>query len=294
MRDGAKPSSWRLPILGLLATSVACKANANGAASVDGGRDPLVPAEVTYATTPGSLRGFLYRPEGTGPFPAVVFNHGSEQEPGDMRDEAEFYVPRGFVLFAPHRRGQGWSADAGEYINEAWIARGEQPQTLVELLDEQVDDVAAAVAYVRALPDVDATRVALVGCSFGGIETLLAAERDLGLRAAIDFAGAAATWARNPALQARMKRAALGATVPVLFIQAENDFDTAPSRVLSDAMRDAGRPTRLRIFPANGATTLEGHMFCNGSADPRWGPEVLEFLRGAMAPARHGEADASR
>ncbi len=287
-------SSWRLPVLGLLAASVACKANANGAQSVDGGRDPLVPAEVTYATTPGSLRGFLYRPEGTGPFPAVVFNHGSEQEPGDMRDEAEFYVRRGFVLFAPHRRGQGRSADAGEYINEAWIALGEQPQTLVELLDEQVDDVAAAVAYVRALPDVDATRVALVGCSFGGIETLLAAERDLGLRAAIDFAGAAATWARNPALQDRMKRAALGATVPVLFIQAENDFNTAPSRVLSDAMQDAGRPTRVRIFPANGATTLEGHMFCNGSADPRWGPEVLEFLRDAMAPARHGEADVSR
>jgi cephalosporin-C deacetylase-like acetyl esterase len=86
-----------------------------------------------------------------------------------MRDEAEFYVRHGFVLFAPHRRGQGDSADAGQYVSGAWIAQGEQPETLVELLEAQVDDVAAAVSYVRALPEVDPTRVALVGCSFGGI-----------------------------------------------------------------------------------------------------------------------------
>jgi carboxymethylenebutenolidase len=253
------------------------------AVSSDAGRDPLSPVEVTYATSPGPLRGFLYRPEGQGPFPAVIFNHGSERDPADMLDEAQFYVRHGFILFAPHRRGQGLSAAAGEYIDEAWVSADLQPDRLVELLDAQVDDVAAAVSYLRRLPDVEADRVALVGCSYGGIETLLAAERDLGLRAAIDFAGASMTWARVPPLQERMKRAARRARVPVFFLQAENDVDTAPSRVLSGEMQRAGRPTRVHIFPPNGATATDGHMFCMGSVDPPWRPEVLDFLRETMA-----------
>jgi carboxymethylenebutenolidase len=267
-----------------MAAACALAACRTGSSPAPRGRDPLAPQEVTYAVSPGPLRGFLYRPEGKGPFPAVIFNHGSERDPADMLDEAQFYVPHGFVLFAPHRRGQGLSASAGEYINEAWVRARLAPDALVELLDAQVDDVAAAVAYVRALPDVDPDRVALVGCSFGGIETLLAAERSLGLRAAIDFAGAAMTWAKAPPLQERMKRAARGATVPVFFLQAENDFDTTPSRVLSGEMRSAGRPMRVHIFPPSGATAMDGHTFCNGRRDPPWGPEVLDFLRETMTP----------
>jgi carboxymethylenebutenolidase len=240
---------------------------------------PPVPAEVTYATVPGPLRGFLYRPVGPGPFPALVFNHGSEREATDLRGQAMFYVPRGFVVFVPHRRGQGLSAGAGEYFDQVWQRTGRQPGKLVELLEAQVDDVAAAVAYVRRLPYVEGNRVALAGCSFGGIEALLAAERDLGLRAAIDFAGGAIIWSRNPPLQERMKRAARGARVPVFFLQAQNDFDTAPSRVLSEEMRRAGRPYRMKIFPPKGTTPMDGHSFCAGGPAPPWGPDVLGFLR---------------
>jgi carboxymethylenebutenolidase len=274
------------PSLRAVFTIALCAASAcrrSPASMFEAGPGALAPQEVTYAVSPGTLRGFLYRPEGTGPFPAVVFNHGSEQDPGDMLDEARFYVPRGFVLFAPHRRGQGRSAAAGESIDEGLVRVRRNPDRFVEWLDAQVEDVAAAVSFVRALPYVDADRVALVGCSFGGIETLLAAERGLGLRAAIDFAGAAYVWAKTPPLQERMVRAARATKVPMLFVQAENDFDTTPSRVLSDEMRRAGGPAKLRIFPPQGTTTDEGHQFCVGSADPVWGPEVLDFLREAMS-----------
>lgn len=69
-----------------------------------------------------------------------------------------------------------WNLDVAP-SNEAWIFGGKSPALLVELLDAQADDVASAVSYVRHLPGVDANRVALVGCSFGGIETLLGAEQ---------------------------------------------------------------------------------------------------------------------
>ncbi len=236
------------------------------------------PDLVSFQSGRRTLHGFLYRPSGAGPFPTVVYNHGSEPWPGDKRDEAAFYVPHGFVLFVPHRRGQGQSRDAGEYVGD----HSDDHARVVADLVEQTDDVMAAVTYVRSLPYVDGTRVAVAGCSFGGIVSLFAAERGEGIEAVVDFAGGAMSWARAPELQERMKQAAREAKVPVFFIQAANDFDTTPSQVLSEEMRRAGKPMRVHVFPPNGSTPQEGHHLCWGGDRPAWGDEVLEFL-GAIA-----------
>jgi carboxymethylenebutenolidase len=233
------------------------------------------PALVAFSSGPRTLHGFLYRPSGDGRFPAVVYNHGSEKYPGDKRDEAAFYVPHGFVLFVPHRRGQGRSSDAGEYIGDYFSDHGRVVAELVA----QTDDVMAAVEYVRSLPYVDGAHVVVAGCSFGGIVSLLAAERGTRIEAAVDFAGGAMSWARAPELQERMKQAARGAQVPVFFVQAANDFDTTPSLVLSEEMRRTGHQVRVRVFPPNGSTREEGHHLCWGGARPPWGDDVLEFLR---------------
>lgn len=239
---------------------------------------PIESELVQFSSGALTLGGFLYRPPGPGPFPAIVFNHGSEELPGDKRDQATFYVRSGFVLFVPHRRGQGRSKKAGTYINTVSDAGA-----FTDALVEQTDDVMAAIAYVAALPYVDARRVATAGCSLGGIESLFAAERGTGIVAAVNFAGAAITWARTAPLRERMKVAARNAKVPVLFIQAENDYDTTPSRVLSDEMTKAGKPMRLRIFPPRGTTPQEGHGLCMGGENPPWGTEVLAFLAEAVA-----------
>ena len=222
-----------------------------------------------------TLHGFLYRPPGAGPFPAVVFNHGSEALPGDMRGQAAFYLPHGFVLFVPHRRGQGRSRDAGEYTVDHL---SDHARVVNELATTQTDDVMSAVEYVRSLSYVDKARVAVTGCSYGGIVSLFAAERGTGVQAVVDFAGGAMSWAHVPELQDRMKQAARAARVPVFFVQAENDFDTRPSLVLSEEMRRAGKPVRVHVFPPNGSTHPEGHHFCAGGRSPAWGDEVLEFL----------------
>jgi dienelactone hydrolase len=225
------------------------------------------PVQVTYATSPAPLRGFLYRPAGPGPFPALVFNHGSERDASDLRGQAVFYVPRGFVVFVPHRRGHGLSG--GEYYDDVWKRSGRQPAKLVELLDAQVDDVAAAVAWVGRLAYVDRTRVVLAGCSFGGIETLLAAERGLGLRAALDFAGGAILWARTPPLQERMKRAArlvLPQGLRVLALQrARCPRDRAlpdrlplePAAPLAKAQHALAHLLRQRVRPGRAAPAVE-------------------------------------
>jgi dipeptidyl aminopeptidase/acylaminoacyl peptidase len=240
------------------------------------------PELVAFKSGERTLHGFLYRPEGAGPHPAIVFNHGSEPVPTNLFGQALFYVPHGFVLFVPHRRGQGESRDAGEYIMEITMRAGDDPNVLVREMDAHADDVMAAVKYVASLPYVDPRRVAVAGCSFGGIQALLAAERGDGIAASVDFAGAAIMWSKTPPLQERMKRAARAARVPVFFIQAENDYDTSPSLVLGAEMRAAGRPSKVHIFPPKGSTPKDGHGFCMGGREPPWGDEVLAFLHENM------------
>jgi pimeloyl-ACP methyl ester carboxylesterase len=100
-----------------------------------------------------------------------------------------------------------------------------------------------------------------------------------GLRAALDFAGASMAWDDNPLLRERLLRAVESARVPIFFLQAENDFNTAPSKILSEAMRAKKLPHRMRIFPHFGHDHMSGHAgFCMMGWD-QWGDDVLDFLR---------------
>jgi len=75
---------------------------------------------VTFANGSLTLVGYLYRPDGPGPFPTLIWNHGSEQDPGSAPQfdaVAAIFVPAGYVVFAHVRRGQGESQ--GTYIQDA-------------------------------------------------------------------------------------------------------------------------------------------------------------------------------
>ncbi len=78
--------------------------------------DPGAPKFVSFPSGDLTLHGFLYKPEGDGPFPAIIWNHGSEKLPGQQPELARFYTKQGFVFFTPHRHGQGRSP--GAYIED--------------------------------------------------------------------------------------------------------------------------------------------------------------------------------
>jgi len=60
-------------------------------------------------------------------------------------------------------------------------------------------------------------------------------------------------------------------------MQAENDFDLSPTRVLSSAMKNAGKPFEVKIYPPFGTSPPEGHSFAyRGSSI--WFEDVLRFL----------------
>jgi dienelactone hydrolase len=237
---------------------------------------------VSFNSPRGVLHGYVAKPAGNGPFPTFVWNHGSEKQPGKTQGDAVFFTQHGFVFFVPHRWGQGQSE--GSYIMDEInsLPRGQRGEATVRALAAQADDVAAAVAYVRTLPFVDKNRVVIGGCSYGGIQTVLAAERGLGLRAAVDWAGGAMSWESTPELQVRMEQAVRNAKIPVFFAQAENDYSIEPSKVLYAAMHE-GHPNTsfVKIYPSTGGDHQSGHGLCVKHPEV-WGDDVLNFLNWAM------------
>ena len=246
---------------------------------------------VTFKSGELNLVGFLFKPNGPGPFPAVVWNHGSEKNPGtgaQFDTVAGVFVPAGYVVFAPMRRGHGYSE--GQYISDQVDAVKQKDgaaaaeRLVVHLLEtEQLDDQLAGLEYVKHLEYVDTTRLAVAGCSYGGIQTLLAAERGAGYKAAISISPAALSWAGNPLLQKRLIAAVANIQMPVLLLQPPKDASLEPSRVLGAEFKKLGKPYTGKIFPATGPEDEQTHCFGGAKGMHVWANDAVAFLAGALA-----------
>jgi dienelactone hydrolase len=254
-------------------------------------RSSLPPAlEPELVSFPGgglTLQGFLWKPEGKGPFPAVLYNHGSEKLPGSFPTLGGFWTAHGFVFFVPHRHGHGRSP--GEYIvdlQEQFRAKETDAVKLqryvISLHERYNGDVVAALAWLKQQPLVDTRRLVIAGISYGGIQTVLAAEKELGVRAFVAFSPAAMSWRGNPLLRERLLEAVKHAKAPMFLLQAENDYDLGPSELLGRELHR--RPNRAKLYPAFGDADnpRDGHggFALRGSAV--WGADVLAFLDEAM------------
>src|SRR5262249_19383079 len=109
---------------------------------------PFNKKRVTFRNGGLRLDGYVYKPDGAGRFPTLIWNHGSEQDPGgraQFDSVAAIFVPAGYVVMAPIRRGQGDSD--GDYIQDriaaAFQASGPEAaeRLMVELMgSEQLSD----------------------------------------------------------------------------------------------------------------------------------------------------------
>ena len=243
------------------------------------------PEEVIFQSGKLQLHGFLWKPEGTGPFPAVLWNHGSEKLPGSQPGLAAFYTAHNYVFFVPHRRGQGRSP--GDYIQEivAQAPPGERARRMVQLQEAEVEDVVSALSFLKSQAFVDPERIAVSGCSYGGIQTLLTGERALDVKALVPFAPAAMSWEGNALLQDSLKRAVDQAKAPIFLLQAENDYSLAPSHELAKEANKRHADFQSKIYPAVGSSHQDGHWkFCTAATDV-WGNDVLAFLEARMKAA---------
>ena len=240
------------------------------------------PTEHEFASRPHHLKGFLFVPPGDGPFPCMVYNHGSGLVEGHEDNAAPgigiLLNSWGIACFFPHRRGYGFSPGP-DWRSEcsAPVFSPEYNAQLVQRLAGESDDVLAAFAYLATLPSINGARIGVMGSSFGGVNTLLAASREPRFKCAIEFAGAAMNWDRNPGIAAYMLEAAKKVRMPIFFVQAANDFSIRPTNEIAAALAGTGVPFQSKIYPPFGHTPNEGH-FLAGRGPMVWGPDMRRFL----------------
>src|SRR5712691_8954709 len=187
------------------------------------------------------------RPDGPGPFPAVVVMHDcsglgprSSGAPGRWAKEL---VARGYVVVMPDSFTPRGHADG---VCTTPVSQRRTDVTPARRARDAYD----ALAYARALPGVDGRRVGIMGGSHGGTTTLtamMAPESDSEPLAGEKREGFAA----GVALYPRCVAATYRPVAPLLILIGDKDDWTPaePCRKLAEASRAAGHPVTIKVYP---------------------------------------------
>lgn len=194
----------------------------------------------------GAMPAFVARPQGAGPFPAVLVIMEAFGLNPHIRDVARRLAAEGYVTLAPDLY---WRGGRNRSVGYADLP---QAIALMQSLrdDEIVADVGSAIAYLERQPVVRAGRIAITGFCMGGRVSYLAACALPGkLRATAPFYGGGIPIDRTP-----------GLTCPVLAFFGEKDafipLDTVEE--LRSALARHGKQGEIVVYPG-----AEHGFFCN-------------------------------
>ena len=133
-----------------------------------------------------TLETTIFKPDGPGPFPLVVINHG--KDPGNPALQARArhfaasreFVRRGYAVVLPMRAG--FSKSGGSFVDTGC--------DIAENGRIQAGYVRAAIDHMKSRPYVDARRIVVVGQSHGGLTTMaLGTVPVAGVLGLVNFAG---------------------------------------------------------------------------------------------------------
>lgn len=177
-----------------------------GCAAMSGQSVAIPEQHIASARVPDApLSAVLTLPAGTGPFPAVILLHGC----GGLSRSQPSWVER--------LRGWGYAV----LVLDSFSARGVKSvcapaaQPLVTARDRAADVLSAAL-YLRSLPEIDASRIAVLGQSHGGATAAVVTQQQYEqlypglLKASVDYYGSCG----SPDLHG---------TVPLLALAGEAD-----------------------------------------------------------------------
>ena len=215
-----------------------------------------------------TIEAYLTAPPGGAPGPLVVLPHGGP-ELRDTRSwdrQVQVLAAQGWWVLQPNFRGSGGYGQA--FAQQGWTRWGDRMQ----------DDVEDAVAHAIAAKGLDASKVAIMGTSYGAYAALMGAVKRPDLyKAAIGICGVydlpdVLAWqdreddtpgkpiyefwtkrigdrsVMGPALEAASpRRRAAEITCPVFLVHGVDDpvLPLIQSRRMRDALRSAGKPVEL-------------------------------------------------
>lgn len=211
-----------------------------GGIAVAGGPEP-----VEFRNGDVTLKAIIYRPEGAGPFPAIVGMHdcsGLTNSSGTIaskyREWAQLLVKSGFIVLFPESYGS-------RGIGNQCSARNRP----VRPDHERVADANASRRWLEQQPDVRADHISLLGWSNGGSSVLWTVRPQRGIDDKFDFRSAVALY---PGCR-RLDSTAWAARVPTLILIGAADDVASPQDCEHMVAGAKGRSARITIMVYPGA-----------------------------------------
>ncbi len=236
-----------------------------------------------------SLEVVLFRPIGTGPFPLLVFNHGSTgrgTDPERIKQTfwtnaiANYFTDRGWLVTFPQRRGRGGSGglyDEG-FKEDRALGYSCQLERSLQGANRALGDIRAAIIALIKLPEVDGENIIIAGVSRGGaLSVAYAGLHPDQVTGVINFVGG---WMTNkcpdgPSINRSvfLKGAAYGR--PMLWLYGRNDpnYATAHTRWLFETFIAKGGMGRYLVYDV---PDTSGHMLYRH--EPVWREALDRYL----------------
>ena len=219
----------------------------------------------TYEDNKVSMHGIFLKPEGKGPFPAVLISHGlggSAQSFG--MGKAREMVKWGLVCIAPDYAHAG---GPGQKLNPQGPER-----TKYGASEENLSRASKCLDILASLPEVDAKKLCAYGHSMGGFVTIGLAAKEPERLAAAAISGSGV--APREGFAAPSAEAAGKIKTPFIMFHGSIDNTVRPAQSL--ALKE--------ILDKNGVAN-ERHVFegINHPVDQQKAPEVYGLMRNWFA-----------
>jgi dienelactone hydrolase len=244
----------------------------------------LIPAGKNHQAR---LETTVFQPNGPGPFPLIVINHGKDPGHPNLQPRDRFYhmahafVERGYAVMVPMR--QGFANSTGSYQDHGcdMTANGYA----------QAEDIQDTLDYARGQKTIDADRIVVAGQSYGGLATMALGTQDLrGVRGLINFAGGlrddsnGCGW-RSSLVSAFAEYGSQN-KVPSLWMYGRNDSLFGPELVarMHDAFEQAGGSAKLVEYAP---FKRDSHgMLASRDGEKVWLADTMQFLQKVGMPTQ--------
>lgn len=245
-------------------------------------RNNIEPSVLTVNVDGTNIAVYLYKPMETGRFPLLILSHGCPRlaedrikvDTRELQRQANAYAASGVAAVIAIRRGYGgqgnWAEGYGGCEHADYFRAGMAG----------AQDIDAVIAAMSKLPEIDASRIVLMGVSAGGWASIAAAGNPM-VMGVVNFAGGRGNKGPGYVCQPEnLVRAAFlygrAAHAPELWIYSENDhfFSLSLASLMLDAFNSAGGQATLITAPPYGE---DGHKYIQAISS--WKPEVDDFLR---------------
>jgi carboxymethylenebutenolidase len=185
---------------------------------------------VTFKSGAENVSAFLARPDGPGPFPAVIVLHEWWGLDAWMKDQARALAKEGYAALA-----------VDLYRGKVTANQEEAHQLMMGTpVDRQTRDMKAAFAYLASRKDVAKGRIASLGFCMGGRNSFTLAVEEPTLAAAVVYYGAPPT---DPAAIAKIKAPMLGN-----FGGDDGGPTPAQAKEFEAAAKKAGKTFDLKVY----------------------------------------------